>query len=129
MSQLALPAHAWRVLHSGFVDEVLKSEPEVCLAVNDRLCGLGWESFTIALHHKTLRMRVVPITRDGAWVMVDYCDELGAYRPVLMMRAPLLGVDPHAVAGEREDSPLDRGKPEHRASASMTPQSFLPSVR
>jgi hypothetical protein len=33
------------------------------------------------------------------------------------------------VAGEREDSPLDRGKPEHRASASMTPQSFLPSVR
>ncbi len=88
-----LPAHAWRALHSGLVDEVLKADPDTCLAVNERLCGLGWESFGLALHHKTLRTRLVPVTLDDAWVTIDYAHTPGDYTPLVQMRCTLLGVN------------------------------------
>lgn len=89
----AIPVHAWRALHSGFVDEVLKSDPATCLAINDRIGGLGWESFGIAMHHGTLRARLSGVTLDDAWIVIDYAETPGNYRGALMMRTRTLGVD------------------------------------
>ena len=89
----SLPIHAWRALHSGLVDEVLKQDGETCLTVTDKLGGLGWIDFGHALRAGTLRARVVGVTLDDAWIAVDYAHEPGQYRPAYMMRTKTLGVD------------------------------------
>lgn len=89
----SLPVHAWRALHSGLVDEVLRQDGETCLAVTDKLGGLGWIDFGEALRAQTLRARVVGVTLDDAWIALDFAHEPGQYRPALMMRTKTLGVD------------------------------------
>jgi hypothetical protein len=93
MTAPTLDIHSWRALHSGFVHEVLNSEPEVCLAVNERLLGLDWHAFSQALIDKVIIAQVVPVTRDDAWIRLDYAHEALDYQPVVMMRARLIGAD------------------------------------
>lgn len=93
----SLPLHAWRVLHSGLVDEVMRSEPDVCLAVTDKLGGITWEDFRRSFAEGTLRARTVGLTVDDVWIVVDFAFEPGQYRPAYSMRDRALGVDGEAL--------------------------------
>lgn len=92
-----IPIHAARALHSGLVDEVLTSPPDECLAINNRLCGLGWDSFVAALHDGTLRIRVTPVGIEDAWISLEYAAQPGTYRTLVSMAARILGVDAQAL--------------------------------
>ena len=103
-----LPHHAWRALHSAFLDWLLNVPTEISHAMMNRLGSqVSFEHFMLAIHHyqrldvyvrvdESERVRVgirVPVIDGGDWLLFDMTGDQAGVDPDWLMTAGRLRLE------------------------------------
>lgn len=106
-----LPLHGWRALHSYYVDEVLKLDPETYKSVLEVVQGLTMDYFTRGVYSRILQPRIAVTEDDKVLVFLDFSPTTEIVEPVFVVRAEALGADIPALLSteyERMDTEVKR---------------------
>lgn len=103
-----LPMHAWRVLHSGFLDWMLQVPTEISHAMMNRLGSqVSFEHFMLAIHHyqrldvyvrmdEADEVRVgirVPVSDGDDWLLFDLTGKDAGVDPDWLLQAGRLRIE------------------------------------
>lgn len=106
--RIDLPRHAWRALHSAFMDWLLQVPSEISHAMMNRLGSqVTFQHWLLAIHHYRLldvyvrvdeadQVRVgirVPVTNGDDWLLFDLTGDEAGVDPDWLMTAGRIRID------------------------------------